>query len=149
MMVFHGGRFQRGYGLGSFFKSLARKAFPFLQKGAKSIGRAAVNTGMNIAQDVLAGNNLKDSAQARLQQTANNLKRQAINRIIPQSGSGAKRLKRKAPQKKLISPRTGNAKRAKKAPQKKQAPQRKRRAPQTVGVIKRIKVGSKKDIFGD
>jgi len=142
-MVFHGGHFQRGYGLGSFFQSLARKAFPFLQKGVKSIGQATLNTGMNIAQDVLAGNNLKDSAQARLQQTANNMKRQALNHIIPQSGSGAKRLNRKAPQQKLISLKTGNVKRPKKAPQKK------RRAPQTVDVVKRIKVASKKDIFGD
>ena len=46
MMVFHGGRFQRGYGqvgygLGSFFQSLARKAMPFLQSGAKSLGESS------------------------------------------------------------------------------------------------------------
>ena len=55
MVVFHGAPFQRGYGIGSFFRSLARKAIPFFQQGVKSLGRAALDTGVNIAQDVLRG----------------------------------------------------------------------------------------------
>ena len=59
MLVFHGGQIQRGYGLGSFFSSLARRALPFLKQGAKALGRAALKTGINVAQDVLAGKNVK------------------------------------------------------------------------------------------
>lgn len=121
MMVFHGGRFQKGYGqvgygLGSFFQSLARSAMPFLQKGAKTLGKATLDTGVNIARDVLAGNNLKDSAQARLRQTAKTMKDQTLNHITSQVGSGSskrkKGSKRKAPQKKISLPQTGKAKRA-------------------------------------
>ena len=115
MMVFHGEPFQRGYGLGSFFQSLARKAIPLLKTGAKTVGKAALNTGVNIAKDILTGNNLKDSAKARLRQSAQTLKQQALNQFTSQAGSGRSRIrktqKRKAPQKKLSLPRAGKAKR--------------------------------------
>lgn len=117
MMVFHGGSFQRGYGLGSFFKSLARKALPLLQEGAKTAGKAALKTGVNIAKDVLTGNNLKDSAKSRLRQSAQTMKQHTMDQITSQFGSGRsrqkKRLKRVMPQKKLSPPSTGKAKRAK------------------------------------
>lgn len=127
MVVFRGGRFQRGYGqvgygLGSFFQSLARRALPFLQKGVKTVGRAAINTGMNIAQDVLAGGDLKRSAKARVQQSVGNLKDQAANYIIPQTGNGSrnknkkKPIKRKAPKKSITSNQASKGKRAKIGP---------------------------------
>lgn len=124
MVVFRGSHFQKGsgqvgYGLGSFFQSLARRAIPFLQKGVKTVGRAALNTGVNIAQDILAGENLKQSTKARVKQTAKNLKDQAINHIIPQTGNGSKRkrkpktIKRKPSQKALTSSSATKGKRAK------------------------------------
>ena len=57
--AFHGGRFQRGYGLGSIFKGLFRWAMPHLQQGAKMLGKKALQTGVDVAQDVLAGENLR------------------------------------------------------------------------------------------
>jgi hypothetical protein len=122
MMVFHGGPFQRGYGqvgygLGSFFQSLVRKAIPLLQKGAKTVGKAALDTGVNVAKDVLAGNNLRDSAKARLQQKARTMKEQAWNEITSQVGSGTSKrrrgIKRRTPQKKFTYPQTSKAKRPK------------------------------------
>lgn len=120
MMVFHGEPFQKGYGLGSFFKSLARKALPLLQEGAKTAGKAALSTGANIARDVLAGNNLKDSAKARLQQTAQTMKKRAFDKITSQVGSGRskrkKSLKPRTSQKKITLPPACKAKRAKIVP---------------------------------
>lgn len=113
MVVFHGSPFQRGYGIGSFFQSLARKALPFLQKGAKSLGRAALNTGVNVAQDVLAGNSLKNSARSRLQQSANTLREHALNQIAAQTGRGAKTLKHKPLEAKLTSSIASKVKRPK------------------------------------
>ena len=55
--AFHGTRFQRGYGLGSIFKGLFRWAVPHLQQGAKMLGKKALQEGVNVAQDVLAGEN--------------------------------------------------------------------------------------------
>lgn len=128
MVVFRGGRFQRGsghqigYGLGSFFQSLARRALPFLQRGVKTVGKAAMNTGMNIAQDVLAGENLKTAAKKRARQTAKKLTDKAINKITSQTGNGSKRrtktktTKRKRSQKSISSSSTFKAKRAKTVP---------------------------------
>ena len=57
--AFYGARFQQGYGLGSIFKGLFRWAMPHLQQGAKVIGKKALRTGVNVAQDVLDGDNIK------------------------------------------------------------------------------------------
>lgn len=133
MFVFHGTPFQRGYGIGSFFQSLARRALPFLQQGAKTLGRAALNTGLNIAQDVLAGKALKDSARSRVQQTAQTSKEQALNRL--QTGRGRKRLKRKASPKKISSHQTSKVKRAKKKVSRKRKP---KNIP--LGLVKKHKV---------
>ena len=56
--AFHGARFQRGYGLGSIFKGLFRWAMPHLQQGAK----------VNVAQDVLDGDNIKTAVHKRTKQ---------------------------------------------------------------------------------
>ena len=141
MPVFHGGHFQRGYGIGSFFSSLARRALPFLQKGVKTVGRAALKTGMNIAGDVLAGKTLKDSLQSHIQQTAKTLKEQALNHLTSQTGSGTKRIKRKKPQKKFSSPQASKVKRPKKSvPKRKQTPSHQ-------GQVKKSKVTHLQDIF--
>ena len=145
MVVFHGTPYQRGYGLGSFFQSLARKALPFIKQGAKTLGRAALDTGVNIAQDVLAGNNLKTAARSRVRQTAKTLREQAFNRLASQTGSGRKQLKRKAPQKKIISSQSIKVKRAKAAPRKRK--KNKRKLPLTHRQVKKSKVTHLKDIF--
>ena len=66
--AFHGARFQRGYGLGSIFKGLFRWAIPHLQQGAKVIGKKALQTGVNVAQDVLGGDNIKTAISKQAKQ---------------------------------------------------------------------------------
>jgi hypothetical protein len=61
MPVFHGVYDQRGHGLGSFLGSLAKKAMPLL----KMVGKRALGTGLQIAQDVIKGRNIKQSIQHR------------------------------------------------------------------------------------
>ena len=58
---------QRGYGLGSIFKSVARSAMPSL----KEIGKSALTTGLEVLQDVAKGENIKTAAKKRLKE--NNL----------------------------------------------------------------------------
>ena len=57
--AFHGTRIQRGYGSGSIFKSLFRWAMAHLQQGAKVIGKKALQTGGNVAQELLTEITLK------------------------------------------------------------------------------------------
>jgi hypothetical protein len=59
--VFAGRRYQRGHGLGSIFGGLFKAAIPLLKKGAKTLGREALKTGLNIVGDV--GRTIKQADQ--------------------------------------------------------------------------------------
>ena len=61
--VFAGKRYQRGHRLGSIFGGLFKAAMPLLKKGAKTIEREALKTGLNIAGDVVQGRNLISNRQ--------------------------------------------------------------------------------------
>ena len=89
--AFHGSRFQQGYGLGSICKGLFRWAIPRLQQGAKLLGKKALQTGVQVAQDVLEGEDV-DTALAKRS-------REVIGELVPQAGSGRKYTKKK---KKLV-----------------------------------------------
>ena len=53
---------QRGYGLGSIFKSVSRSVMPSL----KEIGKSALITGLEVLQDVAKGENIKTAAKKRI-----------------------------------------------------------------------------------
>ena len=57
---------QRGYGLRSIFKSVARSVMPSL----KEIGKSALNTGLEVLQDVAKGENIKSAAKKRLKENS-------------------------------------------------------------------------------
>ena len=59
---------QRGYGLGSIFGGLFHWAMPQLQQGAKMLGQKALKTGVDVAQDVLAGEKVKTAVSKRSKQ---------------------------------------------------------------------------------
>ena len=80
-------RFQRGYGLGSIFRGLFRWAMPHLQQGAKVIGKKALQTGVNVVQDVLDGDNIKTAVHKRTKQA---LGLPSQNSLQRQSGAGKK-----------------------------------------------------------
>ena len=85
--AFHGARFQQGYGLGSIFKGLFRWAMPHLQQGAKVLGKKALQTGAQVAQDVLEGNNVNTALAKR--------SKEAIGGLVSQVGRGRKATKTK------------------------------------------------------
>jgi len=95
--VYVGTRYQRGHGLGSIFGSLFKSAVPLLKRGAKTLGREALKTGLNIAEDVVAGKNLKQAAKSRLKSTGQNLLQKAIIGVGP---PGERTIKRAAKRKK-------------------------------------------------
>ena len=57
---------QRGYGLGSIFKSVARSVMPSL----KEIRKCALTTGSEVLQDVAEGENIKSAAKKRLKENS-------------------------------------------------------------------------------
>jgi hypothetical protein len=81
--VFAGRRYQRGHGLGSIFGGLLKAAMPLLKKGAETLGREALKTGLNIAGNVLQGRNIKQAEKSRLKSTGQNLLQKAMNTVGP------------------------------------------------------------------
>lgn len=87
---FHGVRYQRGHGFfGRFFKGV-------LPTILKYLGKQTLKTGLNVADDILEGNNLKESIRTRVGETGRNVVKDAIkrgNRYI-QTGEGRRKRKR-------------------------------------------------------
>ena len=90
--VFRGNRVQRGHGLGSMFKGLLKSVVPLVKSGAKSLGKQALSTGLDITRDVLSGQNFKDAARQRLRETGTETLRKVQNKM--QSAVGQKSIKR-------------------------------------------------------
>ena len=61
-------------------RSLTKLALPFLKKGAKAVGKKAMKTGMNIAQEVMLGQNIKIAATRHLSQ--------GLTELVTQCGRG-------------------------------------------------------------
>lgn len=109
MQFYHGG-YQKGHGIGSLFKSLGRALLPMVSRGAKAIGKQALETGAMVAQDVLSGHSFKDSIKARGKEAGSSLLNQVLTPSAPAAPSAAppQGIKRKRP-------RQGGQKRGKRA----------------------------------
>ena len=99
-------RVQRGYGIGSFLKGLFRSAVPLFKEGARTVGKTALNSGVNIARDLLAGQDLKSAVQSRAREAGNELRTKAKNAVRSAIGQTGKGIKRRAPTKKISQSQT-------------------------------------------
>ena len=81
------------------FRGLFRWAVPHLQQGAEMLGKKALQTGVDVAKDVLAGENLKTATKERAKEALG-----LPFQDSPQSGAGKKGTKRKAQPRKNSSP---------------------------------------------
>ena len=95
---FRGARMQRGYGIKSIFKSLARYAIPLFKQGAKVVGKRALQAATEVGQDVLQGKNVKEAFKSRGKQAASDVAKNAAKKVM--TGKGRKKgIKRAAPAK--------------------------------------------------
>ena len=108
--IFSGEKYQTGYGLGSIFGSILKAALPVVKQGAKSLGRTAIKTGLNIAKDALAGKQLKDSFSHNLNQAKREVLANSVKYVTNRSkpNKNRRQLKRQ-----IISSKTSKAKRRK------------------------------------
>ena len=95
--VYTGTRYQRGHGLGSIIGSLFKSAVPLLKRGAKTLGRKALKTGLNLASDIMEGQNVTQATKSRLKSTGQNLLQKAMDTVGP---PGKRSIKRAAKRKK-------------------------------------------------
>ena len=111
MPVFHVARVKRGHDIGSIFGGLLRSFFPILKRLAPVIGRKALQTGVQIADNVISGQSFKEAAKNGV----GNVFQEGIHWITPaendQSRSGLRRRKRRRQRKKKT--KSANAKRKK------------------------------------
>ena len=90
--VFAGRRFQRGHGIGNVLGGFFRRlVLPFFKTHGKRMLTNAIKTGMEMADDVLEGQSLKESAKKRVPA---GIKRTVFG-ASGQSGSGVRRIKRR------------------------------------------------------
>ncbi|GFY12761.1 uncharacterized protein F54H12.2 [Trichonephila clavipes] len=85
-----GQSFQKGYGIGGWFKRLFRTALPFLKSGAKSVGKEVLKTSTQIANDMLEGQSFPESARQRTNETGKKLIKKAIQKADEMIGRGKK-----------------------------------------------------------
>ena len=94
--VFVGGRHIRGGGLGSLLGGIGRSLIPLLKSGGKALLKEGARTGMQVAQDVLSGQNVKSALRQRSKQAGKRLFQQAVGHMTgsPPGQPAKKRIKR-------------------------------------------------------
>lgn len=88
---FKGARWQRGYGLGSIFRSLIRTAVPLFKS---RVGKSIMKAGVGLAGDAIKGRNMKQALRSRFTQGIGD----AMN-----TGSGRKQRRGRRPLKRAQS----------------------------------------------
>jgi hypothetical protein len=88
---YRGAGFQRGYGIGGIFKSLARYAIPLFKQGAKVVGKRALKAATERLQDVLQGKNVRKSAKTHGREVVKDFAEQGAKALLHQAGRGSKR----------------------------------------------------------
>ena len=73
MPYFAGAGVQQGYGLGNLFSSIAKSVLPLVKKGAKTLGKQVLQSGVDFASDVLQGKNVKQAAIDQAKAAGTNL----------------------------------------------------------------------------
>ena len=91
---------QQGYGLGGLLAKLGRFVLPILKPVAKSIGKQAIRSGVQMAGDILDGQSPKQAFKQNLKQGTKELFSKAVRK---------KPVKRKRKAKRVISSKTKRA----------------------------------------
>lgn len=99
MPIFRGEQTQRGYGLGSVLTGLFKSATPLLKKGAASLGRTLLKTGVNVAKDALQGKNVKDSVVQHSKDVGKGLVRKLVDETSSIAGPKVKRARKRVKKK--------------------------------------------------
>ena len=89
MTFFQGSQHQRGSGLGALFGGLFRAIMPAAKSALKAVGREALRTGIGVATDALAGQNIAQSLETRGKDAASTLLNKAKRKLDDgQTGGG-------------------------------------------------------------
>lgn len=82
---------QRGSGLGGIFKSMFRMVLPLLKSGVKTVGKQALRSGVDIANDYMQGKDLKVASKQRVKEATKILTNKAADKMKTMIGGQHKR----------------------------------------------------------
>ena len=89
--VYQGAPIQRGNGIGSLLRGLAKSTLPLLARGGKMLGKRLVSAGANIAKDVIDGRNFGDAAKSRFTEGGKGLLNDLLDKVSTNSETSATR----------------------------------------------------------
>ncbi len=87
-VYYSGQAFQRGTGIGSFFRGLFRSIFPIVKSVGKEAAKQALTAGVGVANDYMSGTNVKQSLKKRGRQALGNTMEFSGKSIKGQTGEG-------------------------------------------------------------
>lgn len=118
---FSGHRYQKGDGF--FGRLIAGTVLPLIKKALPFLGKAALNTGVDIVRDVAEGQQFKESLKRRIRKTGDNIADKAISKVKEITGGGrGKKSKSRKNEKPYKKPKRAQPKKQK--PGKRQAPKK-------------------------
>ena len=87
--VFRGPMYQKGYGVGGYFRKFfrwlvpiaERHVVPHLKSGLETVGKQAIESAANIAKDTIKGKNIREAAQEHVDTAIDNLKYKAEKKL--------------------------------------------------------------------
>lgn len=91
--VFVGG--MKGNGLGNILSGLFRTAIPLLKRGGKALLKEGVRTGLNVANDVISGKNIKSAMKSRTKNAGKRMINSAIGQFQMSAPPGEPAIKRR------------------------------------------------------
>ena len=71
---------QRGYGIGGIFKGLGRTFAPVVEKGLLSLRKQALQSGVQVLDDISRGEDVKVAIKRRAVEEAKKMGKRSINR---------------------------------------------------------------------
>ena len=80
--VFIGGKSYRGRGLGNLLGGIGRTLLPLLKKGGRALLKEGTKTGLQIAQDVLSGREVKSSIKKRARLAGKRMLDSAVSSVV-------------------------------------------------------------------
>jgi len=113
---FRGDPYQRGAGLGSFFRGLFKAAVPLIKRAAKAVGKQALKTGVGVLGDVVRGGEFLPSLELHGREAVGTLadKTKAfLSETSAGQTGGGRGLRRKRTTRKRRSAKKGKKKRKK------------------------------------
>nr|DAC81380.1 TPA_asm: cupiennin [Parasteatoda house spider adintovirus] len=93
LSYYKGVSLQRGSGLGGIFKSMFRMVLPLFKSGAKAVGKQALKSGVDIANDYMQGKDIRDASKQRIKEATKILTNKAADKVKTMVGGHKRKRK--------------------------------------------------------